>query len=262
MRISLVQYDIIWEDKAKNLSRLNSLLKPLQNRTDLAVLPEMFSTGFSMNSNLLAEPKDGDTIQTLQKWAKEYHFAITGSYICSENGKFYNRAFFLTPTGDSYFYDKRHLFRMGEELLHFSCGMNRCIFNYMGWNICMNICYDLRFPGWLRNINKEYDLLLIVANWPSPRISAWDILLRARAIENQSYVCGVNRIGKDGNKSEYSGHSMLVNAKGECLTDFKDNEEGIRTVEIDLSSLQLFREKFPVWKDADFFTFQGLNDSN
>lgn len=262
MRISLIQYNVIWENKVENLKRLNSLLKILRDTTDLVVLPEMFSTGFSMNSSLLAEPKDGNTIRTLKKWAKEYNFAITGSYICSENDKFYNRAFFLTPTGDTYFYDKHHLFRMGEEAIHFSSGMKRCIFNYQGWNICMNICYDLRFPAWLRNINKEYDLLLIVANWPSPRISAWDILLRSRAIENQSYVCGVNRIGKDGNKLEYSGHSMLVNAKGERLTDFKDNEEGMRTIEIDLDSLQQFRKKFPVWKDADFFIFQNLNNDN
>lgn len=256
MRISLVQYNIVWEDKAENFKRLGSRLETLGDMTDLVVLPEMFSTGFSMNSKLLAEPRQGNTIRVLKEWSEKYNFAITGSYICAEEGRFYNRAFFITPTGDTYFYDKHHLFRMGEEPKHFDSGTERCIVSYRGWNICLNICYDLRFPAWLRNINKEYDLLLIVANWPSPRIFAWDTLLRARAIENQSYVCGVNRTGKDGNGLEYTGHSMLVNAKGECLTNFEEHEEGVRTVDIDLNSLHNFREKFPAWKDADIFTFQ------
>lgn len=253
MRISLIQTNIIWENKEENLKLLNKKLETLRNTTDIVVLPEMFSTGFSMNSRILAEPIDGPTITTLKKWAKEYNFAITGSYISSDNNTYYNRAFFLTPSGESFYYDKHHLFRMGEEPLHFSAGEQKCIFNYKGWNICLNVCYDLRFPVWLRNTNNSYDLLLIVASWPTPRIKVWETLLYARAMENQSYVCGVNRIGKDGNNLDYPGKSMLLDAKGRCLTSFKEGEENIQTVEIDIESLQSFRDKFPVWKDADSF---------
>lgn len=251
MRISLVQTDIIWENKTENLNRLHAKLQSLHDTTDIVVLPEMFSTGFSMHSHTLAEPIDGETIGTLKDWSETYKFAITGSFTCSDNGCYYNRAFFITPTGKDYYYDKRHLFRMGEEPLHFSAGDRRLLFNYEGWNICLNVCYDLRFPVWLRNFNNEYDLLIIVASWPATRRKVWETLLCARAIENQSYVCGVNRIGTDGNGILHSGQSMLLDAKGECLTNFKDNEEAIQTTAISMKPLQIFRSKFPVWKDAD-----------
>lgn len=254
MRISLVQTDIVWENKEENLKQLEEKLNSLQDKTDIVILPEMFSTGFSMNSHLLAESFDGHTILTLKRWCEEYRYAIVGSFICRNEDNYYNRAFFLTPSGDEYYYDKRHLFRMGEETRYFNAGAQRCIIPYKGWNICLNVCYDLRFPVWLRNINNEYDLLIIVANWPVPRIHAWNTLLIARALENQCYVCGVNRVGTDGNGQAYSGHSVLLDAKGKCLGSFKEGETGIRTVEIELASLQSFREKFPVWKDADSFT--------
>ena len=158
----------------------------------------MFSTGFSMQSKILAEPNSGETITTLKQWAAKFQLAICGSYIATENELFYNRAFFLTPEGEEFYYDKRHLFRMGREAEHFSAGDKRLIIPYHGWNICLLVCYDLRFPVWSRNVGNEYDLLIYVANWPIPRRLVWDTLLRARALENQCYVCGVNRVGTDG----------------------------------------------------------------
>lgn len=255
LKISLVQTDIVWENKQENLFRIGNKLKELKGKTDIAVLPEMFSTGFSMRSEELAETIEGKTIETIKRWSKEYGFAITGSFIALENNLRFNRAFFLTPTGEEYYYDKHHLFRMGDEPNHFEAGNRKLVLNYLGWNICLMVCYDLRFPAWCRNIQNEYDLFIIVASWPAPRRRAWETLLCARAIENLSYVCGVNRIGTDGHGLKYSGQSALYNAKGEAMTEFPDNEEGIRTVEIDLESLKLLRNKFPTWKDADSFTF-------
>lgn len=254
MRISLVQTDIVWENKALNLERLAPKLEALKGKSDLAVLPEMFSTGFSMQSNLLAESNEGTTIRTLKQWSVTYQLAIAGSFIASSDGNFYNRAFFLTPEKGEYYYDKKHLFRMGEELNHFKAGNRYGIINYKGWNIRLAICYDLRFPVWLRNRQNEYDLLIVVANWPEVRRRPWETLLCARAIENQCFMCGVNRIGKDAGGLNHSGQSVFLDAKGDCLAAFADNEEGIRTVEADLASLQSFRNKFPVWKDADTFT--------
>ncbi|NDV65938.1 amidohydrolase [Bacteroides sp. 224] len=255
MRVTILQTDISWENKQENLLKLQKHLEKLRGTTNLVVLPEMFSTGFSMNSRQLAEPIDGPTIQTLREWAIKYQTALTGSYIASDSNHFYNRGFFLTPDGQSYFYDKKHLFRMGEESNHFAAGNKRLIIPYMGWNICLLICYDLRFPVWARNTHNEYDLLLYTANWPDSRHLVWDTLLPARALENMSYVCGVNRVGTDGNNLIYSGGSKLYSAKGELLAAIPDHKEDAITVELSLSSLQQFRNKFPVWKDADEFKF-------
>ena len=211
LRISLAQIDIEWENIQENLCRLEIKLQALSGKTDIVVLPEMFSTGFTMQSHLFAETINGDTISTLRKWATKYNLALVGSFICSENEAYYNRAFFLAPNNEEYFYDKRHLFRMGNEPKHFSAGNKRCIFNWQGWKICLLICYDLRFPVWSRNVINEYDLLIFVANWPASRSRAWDTLLCARAIENQSYVCGVNRIGNDAMGISYNGGSALYN---------------------------------------------------
>ena len=180
---------------------LRKKLETLCGTTEVVILPEMFSTGFSMNSKELAEPVSGETITTLKQWATEFQLAIAGSYIASDKGEYFNRAFFLTPAETDHYYDKRHLFRMGQESEHFSAGNGRVIIPYHGWNICLLVCYDLRFPVWSRNVNNEYDLLVYVASWPVQRRQAWDVLLRARAIENMCYVCGVNRIGTDGHLS-------------------------------------------------------------
>lgn len=255
LRISIIQTNIIWENKQENLRLFRRKLKALCGTTEIVVLPEMFSTGFSMNSEILAETIEDNTISTLKQWAAEYGLAIAGSYIAlGESGQYHNRAFFLTPEGQAHYYDKRHLFRMGQETEHFSAGKNpKQIFSYLGWNIRLLVCYDLRFPVWSRNVGNEYDLLIVVANWPEPRRLAWDTLLRARALENMSYVCGVNRVGTDNNKLTYNGGSVLYSAKGELLATIPDGQEGITTGTLDLLSLQQFREKFPAWKDADLF---------
>lgn len=245
--------NIAWEDKQVNLQSLRDKVSTLRGNTDLVVLPEMFSTGFTMNCEVVAEPVTGETITTLRSIADEYRIAIAGSYIAKEQERYYNRAFFLTPEGEAYFYDKRHLFRMGDEGKHFSAGDRKLIVSYKGWNICLLVCYDLRFPVWSRNINNEYDLLIYTANWPTPRRRAWDALLTARAIENMSYVCGVNRIGADGNQISYNGGSAIYSPKGEVIAMAKDNEEATITAELNLDTLKAFRNKFPVWKDADRF---------
>lgn len=254
IRISVLQTDIIWENKQENLRLLHKKLKSLCGTTEIVVLPEMFSTGFSMNCQSLAEPVTGETMRTLKQWAAEYGIAITGSFIASDQGKFYNRGFFLTPEGEEYYYDKRHLFRMGHEREHFSAGDQRLILPYRGWNICLMVCYDLRFPVWSRNVDNAYDLLIYVANWPTLRRPVWDTLLRARALENQCYVCGVNRVGTDGYQLKYNGGSVVYSAKGEELASVPNEKEETKTVEIDLSSLQSFREVFPAWKDGDEFS--------
>lgn len=253
LRISIIQTDIIWENKQENLRLQEKKLQSLRGTTEIAVLPEMFSTGFSMQSSELAEPNSGITVTVLKQWASQFQMAICGSYIATDNGCFYNRAFFLTPEGEEFFYDKRHLFRMGREAEYFSAGNKRTVISYLGWNICLLICYDLRFPVWSRNINNEYDLLIYVANWPASRRLAWDTLLRARALENQCYACGVNRVGTDGHHLSYNGGSKIYSALGTEIASLPDEEEGIRTAPLTLSALRQFREKFPAWKDADGF---------
>ena len=232
---------------------LREKLHALRGTTEIVVLPEMFSTGFTMKSREFAEPVSGITVRILKELAADFQLALCGSFICSERSNYYNRAFFITPEGEEFYYDKRHLFRMGNEAEYFSAGNNKLIISYRGWNICLLVCYDLRFPVWSRNVNNEYDLLIYMASWPQARRLAWDTLLCARALENMCYVCGVNRIGVDGNKLIYNGGSVVFSAKGEVLASVPDGEEGIETVSLSLISLQQLRDKFPVWKDADAF---------
>ena len=253
LKISIVQTDIAWENKQENLRMLREKLHALRGTTEIVVLPEMFSTGLTMKSRELAEPVSGITVRILKELAADFQLALCGSFICSERSNYYNRAFFITPEGEEFYYDKRHLFRMGNEAEYFSSGNNKLIISYRGWNICLLVCYDLRFPVWSRNVNNEYDLLIYVASWPQARRLAWDTLLCARALENMCYVCGVNRIGVDGNKLIYNGGSVVFSAKGEVLASVPDGEEGIETVSLSLISLQQLRDKFPVWKDADAF---------
>lgn len=253
LKISIVQTDIAWENKQENLRMLREKLHALRGTTEIVVLPEMFSTGFTMKSRELAEPVSGITVRILKELAADFQLALCGSFICSERSNYYNRAFFITPEGEEFYYDKRHLFRMGNEAEYFSAGNNKLIISYRGWNICLLVCYDLRFPVWSRNVNNEYDLLIYMASWPQARRLAWDTLLCARALENMCYVCGVNRIGVDGNKLIYNGGSVVFSAKGEPLASVPDGEEGIETVSLSLISLQQLRDKFPVWKDADAF---------
>ncbi len=254
MKISIVQTDIHWENKQANLRNLREVLQTLRGTTDVAVLPEMFSTGFSMNTQALAEPANGETITCLKAYAAESGIALAGSYIAHAGGQCYNRAFFLTPEGGEHYYDKRHLFRMGCENDHFAAGNEKAIFAYKGFNIRLLVCYDLRFPVWSRNVHNEYDLLIYVANWPDVRRSVWDTLLRARALENECYVCGVNRVGTDNAGLRYNGGSVICSPRAEALASLPDGQAATATAELDLPALQQFRKKFPAWADADEFS--------
>ncbi|MEG1543250.1 MAG: amidohydrolase [Tannerellaceae bacterium] len=253
LRISLIQAHIIWEDRSENLKYYSDLLRRLSGTIDLAILPETFTTGFSMNVEALADPMEGETLRSVKEWAKQYDMAISGSFIASADGKYYNRAFFVTPDGVSYFYDKRHLFRMAGEDRHFTPGSKQLIVFYKGWNVCMQVCYDLRFPVWSRNIGNAYDLLIYMANWPEARREAWRSLLPARAIENMAYVCGVNRVGVDGKGFAYSGDSLAISPKGKCLLDV-GREEATPICTLNKSELTELRVNFPVESDADKFT--------
>ncbi|NDV45677.1 amidohydrolase [Paludibacter sp. 221] len=253
MRLTIIQDAIVWADKKANLDRMSSRLKDLAGKTDLVVLPEMFATGFCTDRLDLAEGMDGDTVSCLKRWAQEYNMAIAGSFIAAENGKIYNRAFFVFPDTTMRTADKRHLFSMGGEDKLFSAGDKRLIVNYKGFSISLLVCYDLRFPVWSRNVGNEYDLLIYVASWPQSRIKVWNVLLAARALENQAYVCGVNRIGEDGEGVVYNGSSRLIDAKGNDLLHIPLNETVVQTCELSKKELDVFRERFPVWRDADSF---------
>lgn len=253
MRITYIQDIIYWADIKANLERTEKYLKELSGKTDLVVLPEMFTTGFSTDRMDLAETMEGSTVSALKSWAVDFNLAVTGSFIAVENGLYYNRAFFVAPDGSITTADKRHLFSLGGESALFSPGDRPLLVNYKGFNICVLICYDLRFPVWSRNTGNKYDLLIYVANWPVPRIRVWDALLTARALENLAYVCGVNRTGDDGEGLHYNGHSRIIDYKGADMIASASDMPDIQTAELSLAALKEFREKFPVWKDADSF---------
>lgn len=253
MKITLIQDTIHWADKTANLQRTEKQLAELAGKTNLVVLPEMFTTGFCTDQLELAETMEGETVRNLQKWAQTYNLAITGSFIANENDKIFNRGFFVFPDGKIETADKRHLFSIGGEDLYFSTGAKKLIINYCGFNIRLLVCYDVRFPVWARNVNNEYDLLIYVANFPKSRINNWDILLQARAVENQAYVCGVNCVGTDGLGIDYNGHSTLLDFKATPLLSFPENETSIQTYELKREPLLKFREKSAFWKDADKF---------
>lgn len=257
LRISMIQAEICWEDKRKNLEYYGNLLQSLAGKTDIAVLPEMFTTGFSMNAPELAEPVSGATIAEVTAWSREFKFAVTGSFIASDNTRYYNRAFFIQPDGSACFYDKRHLFTYGKEDRTFTAGKERLIVPFMGWNILIQVCYDLRFPVWSRNVMNEYDLAIYMASWPESRIEVWKTLLKARALENQAYVCGVNRVGVDGIGLNYTGDSLLFGPKGELTAGDGLPQTQVYTSVLDKAKLTDFRKRFPVWNDADPFDIQN-----
>ena len=249
--ITTVQADLIWENSQSNLIRFEALLSSVQH-TDLIVLPEMFTTGFSMKHKELAEEMGERSVKWMMDLAKKKNSAIIGSLIVKEDELFYNRLFFVHPDGSFQTYDKRHLFQMGGENQYFSRGSDRLVVSYKGWKICPLICYDLRFPVWSRN-DEDYDLLIYIANWPMSRREVWQTLLNARAIENQSYVVGVNRVGKDGAGIVYSGDSRIIDAKGQIITQSRMMEESVISTDVSLSELHQFREQFPVLNDRDVF---------
>lgn len=260
LTVALVQTDLYWKDRTANLAMLEEKIMNLDQKVDLVILPEMFSTGFTMDAAEVAEPMNFTTTKWMRQMAAQTQAVITGSLVIKEEGKFYNRLLWVSPDGTVNKYDKRHLFRMADEDAHYSMGIQREVFPLKGWKIFPQICYDLRFPVWSRNTVEddelEYDLIFYVASWPSPRIGAWDILLQARAVENLSYAIGVNRIGKDGNAIPYSGHSAVYNFKGETLV-YSDDEENVLFATLDHKALIEYREKFPAWKDADAFKLKG-----
>ncbi|WP_321308724.1 amidohydrolase [Marinifilum fragile] len=252
LKVSLVQSDLIWGDVEANLNHFSELLGKIEEESDLIVLPEMFTSGFLMKDKNKVAPFVEITINWMQKWASQLQSVILGSIVVEENSEYYNRLYVVNAEGVLAHYDKRHLFRMGEEQMHFKAGNERVIFTIGKWRICPLVCYDLRFPVWSRGID-EYDLLLYVANWPQARREVWNTLLKARAIENQSYVIGVNRVGEDGMNLSYSGDSSLFDAKGKLLAKCEDHKTIIQSYSISLSQLNDFRTKFPVHLDADSF---------
>ena len=254
INLTPIQSHIVWEDKEENLRNYGELLSCVANKTDIAVLPELFTTGLSLRTADLAETNSGKTIATIKQYAADYNIAITGSFMATEDGKYYNRAFFVTPQGQANYYDKRHLFSMAGEDKSYSRGNKRLIVDYLGWKICLMVCYDLRFPVWSRNVGNEYDLLIYVANWPEARKDAWKALLKARAIENMSYVCGVNCIGTDANDFKYHGGSVIYTPKGEKHLNTEESETSTTTHPLHRDKLETLRTKFPAWKDADPFT--------
>lgn len=250
LTLSLIQSDIHWQDVATNLAMFEEKISSINESTDVIILPEMFNTGFTMDTSF-AEPMDGLTYHWLKKMAMQSNAVVTGSFIVNEDSKIFNRMVWMRPDGEYSTYDKRHLFRMADEHDHFDFGKTRTIVEWKGWKILLQVCYDLRFPVWSRNRNQEYDLVLYVANWPAARVSAWDALLKARAIENLSYSIGLNRVGVDGEEILYNGHSVSYAPKGNQLA-FSDRVEIVH-VELNAEELKSYRAKFPAHLDADDF---------
>lgn len=256
MKIALIQSSLYWEAISQNRNNFEEKITQINPEVNLIVLPEMFSTGFTMNASEMAENMNGETISWMQSIAKQRNCAITGSLIITENDKFYNRMVFVFPSGEIQFYDKRHLFSLAGEDKVYTAGNQKVIIDYLGWKICLQICYDLRFPVFARN-TENYDLLLYVANWPEVRINAWDILLKARAVENLSYVIGVNRIGLDANSYEHVGHSQVIDFLGNSVLDPQENE-GVFIVEIDKNSMLETRKKLDFLRDKDEFEITNV----
>jgi omega-amidase len=252
LKVILVQPDMVWKSPRENLEKYTKLLKDSEQPADLVLLPEMFPTGFCMEPETLAEKMDGDTVRWMKRTAESLNCAVAGSLIIRENKHFFNRLVFIDPYENFTWYDKRHLFRMGEEEVKFTAGLNRLVVPWNGWRICFQICYDLRFPVWSRN-QDDYDVLVYAANWPAARGDVWNTLLKARAIENQCYAIGVNRIGTDGNGILYVGNSLVIHPKGIIIGEIQDTVETAKTFTLSWDELRSFREKFPVWRDRDEF---------
>lgn len=261
LKLTLFQTSLHWEDKEANLSMLKQKIDAITHPTHVVVLPEMFSTGFSMKPDKFAEDMNGTTVNWMRETAALKKIILTGSLIIKENENYFNRLIWMLPNGEYGFYDKRHLFAFGEEDKHYTAGTKRLIASVNGWKMNLMVCYDLRFPVWSRQTRSlqgevgsglEYDVLIYVANWPEKRNTAWKSLLRARAIENQCYVIGVNRVGNDGNAIYHSGDSMVIDPLGEILYH-REHDEDVFTAELNKNHLQEVREKFQFWRDADEF---------
>lgn len=256
LRTTLVQSDLHWEDARANRAHFEQLLLPLAGGTDLVVLPEMFTTGFTMQSDVLAEPMEGPTLEWMRHMARALDAALYGSLVVKEGDRYHNRGLFVMPDGNVAHYDKRHLFRMAGEHVHYVGGTERRVVNWRGWRILLQVCYDLRFPVFSRNRN-DYDVAVYVANWPAVRSRPWSQLLIARAIENLAYVVGVNRVGMDGKGIAYTGDSVALDPQGELLGQCAPSEEVLLTVTLERAALEDFRQRFPAHLDADAFSLEG-----
>ncbi|SEE04854.1 Carbon-nitrogen hydrolase [Tenacibaculum sp. MAR_2010_89] len=254
LTIALVQSDLVWENPVANRMIFEEKIKTITAKLDVIILPEMFTTGFTMNAAENAEVMEGETIKWMQNMANLKQSAIVGSIIIKENENFFNRLLFVHPSGKIDAYDKKHTFTLAKEHETYTAGESNILIEYKGWKIRALICYDLRFPVWARNTNN-YDLLLYIASWPKPRINAWDTLLKARAIENMSYSIGVNRVGFDANKYEYTGNSVCYDTLGNCLVKNDKGEEAILIVELDKEEQNKRRDKFRFLEDSDAFQF-------
>ncbi|RFZ94290.1 amidohydrolase [Mucilaginibacter conchicola] len=253
LKITVYQGYLFWENIDKNLQNISLRLSNIREKTNLIILPEMFNTGFTMNAAELAEPMDGKTMQWMKKTAEKFDAVVTGSLVINADGKYYNRLIWMRPDGSYEHYDKRHLFALGKEHNTYTAGHDRLIVELNGWRICPVICYDLRFPVFLRNIpDNEYDLLIVVANWPEKRALHWRTLIPARAVENQSYVIGVNRVGHDGNEVYHSGDSTCIDPNGNVVY-YKRDEEDVYTFSIIGDEVAKARRALPFLKDADKF---------
>ena len=275
MRIALLQYSIAWADKETNLRQTEERIAALAGQADVAVLPEMFATGFCTDHPELAETMDGDIIRRLQAAADQSGVAIVSSFICAPDtrAKLRNRGFMIKPhqkpitdseASDNRYpieiQDKRHLYAHGGEDLFFQPAEKRCIFEYQGVKILLLVCYDLRFPVWARNQSgSDYDIILVVANWPDIRIQYWDALIAARATENQCYIAAVNCVGDDGMGLHYNGHSVAYDTRLQPIVSFSDDEEGTKIADFDIAKLHHFREVLPLWKDVDQFKMQMMH---
>ncbi len=250
--VSIIQPDTYWENPVANRAELEEEIASLRDSPDLIVLPEMFTTGFSNNPQKFAEPMNFTTHKWMKQIAAQYQTAVCGSLIIKETDKYFNRILFVLPNGDTLHYDKKHLFAFGGEAELFSSGDQRLIVDYKGWKICPLICYDLRFPVFARNTNLDYDILIYTASWPASRAHVWNTLLQARALENQSYVIGANRVGIDGNDIAYSGGSLAIDPKGLIIANLQSNQTS-HTVHLSKNDMDNFRKKFPAHLDADEF---------
>ncbi len=258
LKVSIIQTKLHWENPEANRKMFEKKISLINEPVDLVILPEVFTTGFTMDPADYAEPYKEDTFRWMKQLAAEKNFVLVGSMPTLDNGRFYNRLVWMQPNGNHYKYDKKHLFKFAGETKKYTPGKERVVVEYKGWKFLLLICYDLRFPVWCKNIYSpetgfDYDCIINIANWPAPRSHPWNVLLMARAIENQAYVIGVNRTGKDGNNVEYSGNSAIINPLGINLSDIKANEEKTETINMPREKLDNFREKFKVADDWDKF---------
>ena len=255
MKISIIQSSLFWENPTANRNYFDKKINSITEKVDLIVLPEMFTTGFTMNPSVVAETMKGETVLWLQSLAKAKNSAITGSIVITENNNYYNRLLFVFPSGEIQFYDKLHLFTLAGESKVYTKGNQKLIVEYLGWRICPLICYDLRFPVLARNV-EDYDVLLYVANWPKPRINAWDILIQARSVENLCYTIGVNRTGFDNNNNEYVGHSQVVDFLGNYILEPMESESVFNIV-LNKEKLVETRNKLGFLNDRDIFELKA-----